>query len=130
MFRATFNLLNLSTVLGLIVAVIAGTTLLPGPDRLMLAMNYRWPWPSGGCITLGNVVLVRPGVRLSSALLTHESRHATQWALCLGLPFLPLYGLAVLWSLYRYGDTANGNIFERAAGLTDGGYRRRAPVRP
>lgn len=123
--RAWWNLLNGSTVLGLLVAVAAKTTLQPGPNSLLLARGYTWAFPDGGAITIGNVVLVRPHHHLPEPVLRHESRHAWQYAVCLGLPFLPLYGLAVLWSLALYGDTSSGNAFERAAGLSDGGYRRR-----
>ena len=45
---------------------------------------------------------------------------------CLGLPFLPLYGLAAAWSTWRTGDPASRNPFERGAGLVRGGYVQRA----
>ena len=63
------------------------------------------------------------------ALLAHEARHATQYACCAGLPMLPLYFLAagVSWGLT--GDFGARNIFERRAGLADGGYTDR-PLRP
>jgi hypothetical protein len=40
-----------------------------------------------------------------------------------------LYVLASAWSLLRTGDPASRNIFERLAGLADGGYTEH-PVRP
>jgi hypothetical protein len=60
-------------------------------------------------------------------LLRHEARHATQYAWCVGPVMLPLYAVAALWSLLRCGDAASYNVFERLAGLADGGYpdRRR-----
>ena len=54
-------------------------------------------------------------------LLGHEERHSTQYAWCLGLPFLPLYFLAAGWSL-RTGNPGIANVFERHAGLQAGGY--------
>jgi hypothetical protein len=35
---------------------------------------------------------------------------------------LPLYLLAAGWSWLRGGDHGTHNVFERAAGLADGGY--------
>jgi hypothetical protein len=61
-------------------------------------------------------------------LLDHEERHVTQYAWC-GGPVMPvLYLGAAGWSWLRTGDFASRNIFERRAGLADGGYRER-PVR-
>lgn len=125
--RAWWNLINGSTVLGLLLAVAAGTRLRPGPRGTVLAQGYTWSFPDGGAITIGNVILMRPGLRCTEALLRHENRHVTQYALCLGLPFLALYALSVAWSLVVCGDTASANPFERAAGLADGGYRARPP---
>ena len=71
-------------------------------------------------------LVVRPG------LLRHEQRHSWQYAAYLGLPRLPLYGVATAWSLLRGGDVAVHNAFERWAGLEDGGYptvSRRARLR-
>ena len=55
-------------------------------------------------------------------LLVHEERHSTQYAYCLGVAMVLLYVLASAWSLLRTGDPASRNIFERLAGLADGGY--------
>ena len=67
-------------------------------------------------------------------MLLHEERHSWQYAACLGLPMLPLYGLAAGWSYLRGGDPGVHNAFERLAGLEDGGYatvsrRERARLR-
>jgi hypothetical protein len=62
-------------------------------------------------------------------LLVHEERHSRQYARFLGLPYLPLYVLAMGWSVVRTGDRASANAFERGAGLRAGGYVER-PVRP
>lgn len=128
--RAWWNFVNLSSVLGLLIAITARTRLSPGPHGLLLALDYRWAFPSGGAITVGNVVLVRPGMTLNSRILMHESRHASQYALCFGLPFLVFYGIAAIWSVWRYGHPAYGNLFERAAGLADGGYQTPPPRKP
>ncbi|MFP5316410.1 MAG: hypothetical protein ACLGHS_13675, partial [Actinomycetes bacterium] len=53
----------------------------------------------------------------------------TQYALCLGLPFLPAYFFFAGISWLLTGDPASRNPFERSAGLKDGGYVER-PVRP
>jgi hypothetical protein len=42
---------------------------------------------------------------------------------------MPLvYGVAAGWSWLRTGDVASRNVFERRAGLVDGGYREQ-PLR-
>ncbi|MGI8887902.1 MAG: hypothetical protein ACR2GB_02860, partial [Nocardioidaceae bacterium] len=58
----------------------------------------------------------RPG------LMRHEERHTWHYAACGGLPFVPLYVAAMAYSLWRTGDRGVGNVFERLAGLADGGY--------
>ena len=47
----------------------------------------------------------------------------------LGLPFLPAYALAAAWSMWRTGDPASRNVFERRASLALGGYIERPVVR-
>ncbi|NKX49576.1 DUF4157 domain-containing protein [Arthrobacter deserti] len=125
--------LNLSTPLGLAVAAPAGCRTGPGPHGLFIAHGYRPALPKAAAFTIGNVVLFRPAaaaLAADSVLLGHEARHSTQYASCLGLPFLPLYGLAALWSLWRTGDPASRNFFERRAGLLAGGYTERPVRRP
>ena len=83
---------------------------------------------------MGSVVLLRGrvpqgGLAGFDRLLEHEARHCHQYAVCLGLPFLPAYLLAAGYSLLRTGDPASRNPFERGAGLADGGYREQ-PLRP
>ncbi|VXB09003.1 hypothetical protein ARTHRO9AX_100035 [Arthrobacter sp. 9AX] len=119
------NAVNGSTVLGLAVAAAARSDLRPGPHGLIIAGGYRWRVPLAAAFTLGNVVLCRcPAADLLARpeLLGHEEKHCTQYAWCLGLPFLPLYFLAAGWSLLRTGNPGTGNIFERHAGLVAGGY--------
>ncbi|HRO30255.1 hypothetical protein [Citricoccus sp.] len=126
--RRWWNAINLTTPLGLVLALGSGCSVRRGPLGLVLATGYRWPFPDGGAFTVGNVVLFRARTVITPQLLAHESRHATQYAWCAGLPFLVLYAAAVGWSLLRTGDTASRNVFERRAGLEAGGYRER-PVR-
>ncbi|MCJ8505744.1 DUF4157 domain-containing protein [Kocuria flava] len=124
--RAGWNAVNLSTPLGLAVAAATRTRLVRGPDGLLLGFGYRGRLPRAAAFTVGNVVLFRAGpaeVAARPRLLAHEVRHASQWAACLGLPFLPLYGAAAAWSLLRTGHPALRNVFEVRAGLADGGYR-------
>ena len=124
--RQVLNLVNLSTPLGLALALAGRSRLRRGPDGLVLARGYRLPVPPRPAFTVGNVVLLRlddDALARRPRLLVHEARHATQWAWCLGLPMLPLYLLAAGWSWLRTRDAATANVFERLAGLADGGYR-------
>ncbi|WP_091466526.1 hypothetical protein [Paenarthrobacter nitroguajacolicus] len=124
-FRQIANVLNLSTPLGLAVAAASRSTVSPGPRGLLIAAGYNWKLPHAGAFTLGNVVLYRAphGVAgTNAALLGHEEQHSTQYAYCLGLPFLALYGVAAGWSMLRSGNPASRNFFERQAGLVAGGY--------
>jgi len=68
-----------------------------------------------GGTTIGNVYLTG-GSSPSKRLLRHETKHADQWAL-LGPLFPFFYGLAEL-----IGRGPKRNLFERWAGLEDGGY--------
>lgn len=123
--RQLANVLNATTPLGLLLAGCARAPVRRGPRGLLLATGYRWRLPMAGAFTVGNVVLFRAGPWESLAnpeLLGHEERHSTQYACCLGLPFLPLYFLAAAWSLLRTGNPGSGNVFERHAGLLAGGY--------
>ncbi len=130
--RRAVNLLNLSTPAGLALALLAGTALQPGPQGLILAIGYQPRLPIAGAFTVGNVVLYRAGrpfIDANPALLHHEARHSTQYAWCLGLPFLPLYAACAVFSLWRTGEPGSRNLFERHAGLDDGGYRHHPTVR-
>ena len=124
--RNTGNVANLSTPLGLLVAV-AGGARLRSMDGLIVAENVSLPGISASAMTIGSVVLV-PRRTLEEAtaripgLLLHEDQHAHQWAYCLGLPFIPLYLAAMGWSWLRSGDRWTANCFEVQAGLARGGY--------
>lgn len=126
--RRLLNWLNLSTLLGLALAWAGRCRLSRGPNRLILAEHYRFSFPVARAFTVGNVVITSSTFSELEArfprILDHETKHATQWAACWGLPFLPLYLLAMGWSWVRSGDRASHNVFEVAAGLRSGGYRR------
>ena len=118
------NLLNLSTPAGLVLGLVAHCDFHPGPRGLVLATGYALSTPDVPAFTIGNVVLSPHDLEhleARPALLRHEERHATQYAWCLGLPLLPLYAAASAWSYLRGGDFAVHNVFERRAGLVDGG---------
>lgn len=123
--RQFANLANGTTLLGLAIARAAGTSVSQGPRGLIIAAGYRWRIPFAGAFTLGNVILCRvraEQLTVNPGLLGHEEKHCSQYAYCLGLPFLPLYFLSAAWSLLRTGDPASANFFERQAGLAAGGY--------
>lgn len=125
------NLANGSTLAGLLVARAGRAALSPGGDGLTLAAGYRLPVPAARAFCLGNVIITRlspadlAGARV---LLAHEARHATQYAWCAGLAMLPAYFLSAGVSWLLTGDFATWNVFERRAGLAEGGYAIR-PLR-
>jgi hypothetical protein len=132
--RRAANLINGSTAAGILVAAAGRARLSRGPDGLLIGAGYRLPLPDAPAFTMGNVVLARmPARELAAiregALLAHEARHATQYACCGGLPMIPAYLAAAAWSWAVTGDFGTRNVFERRAGLADGGYSVR-PVRP
>ena len=121
--RAWINLANGSTLVGLAVAALGGARVARGADRLFVGTGYRLPVPPAPAFCLGNVILTRlGGLAPDSRLFRHEARHATQYAWCGGVAMVPLYLLAagVSWALS--GDFGARNVFERQAGLADGGY--------
>lgn len=127
------NMVNLSTPVGLLVATIGRAEIRRGPRGLFLAEHYRLAFPIAGAFTIGNVITTGSTFAALSIrfpdLLEHEERHTWQYLCCLGLPFYPLYGLSMAWSMLRTGDRAARNVFERHAGLATGGYLD-APLRP
>lgn len=133
--REAANWLNLSTLSGLGLAAASRCRVVRGKRGILLARNYPLDYPKAGAFTVGNVVFLRArlsGPEISPGLLAHEETHATQYALFLGLPFLPLYFAAAGYSWLRTSDPASMNPFERAAGLQAGGYRElpRRPLMP
>jgi hypothetical protein len=129
--RQVVNLANGSTIFGAGVAFCAGARLARGPEGLLTATDYRLTVPPAPAFTVGNVIIVtrRRSGPLPAALLAHEARHATQYAWCGGLLMLPLYFAAAGASWALCGDFGAWNVFERQAGLADGGYTER-PIRP
>jgi hypothetical protein len=126
--RARVNLANGSTLAGLCVAALGGARVGRGPDRLFVGTGYRLPVPPAPAFCLGNVIITRLD-GLTPELLRHEARHATQYACCGGVLMVPLYLAAAATSWLLTGDTGAKNVFERRAGLADGGYADK-PLRP
>ena len=124
--RLAVNLVNGSTPAGVVVAVAGRARLARGPDGLLTATGYRLRVPAAPAFCLGNVIVTRLD-GLPPRLLRHEGRHATQFACCGGLVMVPLYlgAAAASWALT--GDFGSRNVFERRAGLADGGYADRPP---
>jgi hypothetical protein len=128
--REAVNLVNGSTLAGLGVAVAGRARLARGPDRLFIGTGYRLPVPPAPAFCLGNVILTRgDGIDSGSPLFAHEARHATQFACCGGVAMVPMYLAAAGVSWVLTGDFGARNVFERRAGLADGGYTDR-PLRP
>ena len=128
--RLALNLVNGSTLCGLAVARLGRARLAGCPGGLLAGTGYRLPVPSAPAFTLGNVIITRrPSIDPEGNLFRHEARHATQYACCGGLPLIPAYLVAAAWSWTLTGDFGTRNVFERRAGLADGGYSVR-PVRP
>jgi hypothetical protein len=130
--RLAVNLVNGSTLAGVLVAAAGGARLTRARDGLLVALGYRLPVPPAPAFCLGNVIVTRldaAGARNAQVLLGHEARHATQYAWCGGVLMLPLYFIAAGVSWLLTGDFGSRNIFERRAGLAEGGYAER-PLRP
>jgi hypothetical protein len=128
--RQAVNLANGSTLAGLGVAAAGQASIDRGPDGLFTATRYRLPVPPAPAFCLGNVIVTRAEIiEPGSALFRHEARHATQFAWCGGLVMVPLYLVAAGASWALTGDFGSRNVFERLAGLADGGYTDK-PLRP
>jgi len=124
------NLVNGSTLAGFVVAALGGAAIARTADGLFLGTGYRLPVPPAPAFCLGNVIVTRGnGIDPRSPVFRHEARHATQFAWCGGVVMIPLYLAAagVSWALT--GDFGARNVFERRAGLADGGYADK-PLRP
>ncbi len=123
--RTVVNWINLSTLLGLLIATIGGAELERRGRGTWVAANYRYRLPLASAFTVGSVIISRHDrayLEARPALLQHEDRHCTQYAFCLGPLMLPLYFLSVGVSWVLAGDHASYNPFERLANLADGGY--------
>jgi len=136
--RLAVNLANGSTLAGIGVALAGRSRLARAPDGLLAATGYRLPVPAVPAFTMGSVIVTRrDSLPPDTALFRHEARHATQYAWCGGVLMLPAYFAAAGASWLLCGDFGPWNVFERQAGLADGGYadrslrpalRRRAPA--
>jgi hypothetical protein len=123
--RLALNAVNGSTLAGIAVAGVGGARLRKAGDGLLVGSGYRLPVPPAPAFCVGNVLVTRldhAAFTARTRLFAHEARHATQYACCGGLPLLPLYGIAAAVSWALTGDFGSRNIFERRAGLADGGY--------
>lgn len=128
--RLVVNAVNGSTLTGICVAAAGHARLSRGGDGLLFGTGYRLPVPPAPAFCVGNVIVTRAAeIPAGSALLRHEARHATQFACCGGVLMIPLYLAAAGWSWAITGDFGARNVFERRAGLADGGYSAK-PVRP
>ena len=124
--RRAVNLVNGSTLGGVLVARLGGARLARAPDGLLAATGYGLPLPAAPAFTVGNVIITRRDrIDPDSDLFRHEARHADQYAWCGGPLMLPCYFAAAGASWLLSGDVGAWNPFERLAGLTDGGYRDR-----
>ena len=128
--RQVVNLANGSTLAGLGVAALGGARIARSADGLFTGTGYRLPVPPAPAFCLGNVIVTRgDGIDPGSPVFRHEARHATQFAWCGGVVMIPLYLAAAGVSWVLTGDFGARNVFERRAGLADGGYTDK-PLRP
>ena len=122
--------MNGSTLAGLVVAILGGAEIARSVDGLFTGTGYRLPVPPAPAFCLGNVIVTRgDGIDPTSPVFRHEARHATQFACCGGVVMIPLYLAAAGVSWVLTGDFGARNVFERRAGLADGGYTDK-PLRP
>jgi hypothetical protein len=128
--RFAVNLANGSTLAGLGLGLAGRVRLAQAPEGLLTGTGYRLPIPAVPAFTMGSVILTRrDSLPSDTALFRHEARHSTQYAWCGGLLMLPLYFGAAGVSWVLSGDVGAWNLFERRAGLADGGYAD-VPLRP
>lgn len=124
--RTVFNWLNLSTLLGVLIARLGGATIVRRGRGTYLATGYRWSFPVASAFTVGSVIVSKHNLAYFAGrerLLQHEDRHCTQYAWVLGIVMLPLYVLCAAVSWILAGDHSSYNPFERLASLSDGGYQ-------
>jgi hypothetical protein len=121
--RQALNAVNGSTLTGVGLAALGRARLAGARDGLLVATGYRLPVPPAPAFCVGNVIVTRlDALDQDSALFRHEARHATQFACCGGVLMIPVYLAAAAWSWVVTGDFGSRNVFERRAGLADGGY--------
>ncbi len=128
--RQAVNLVNGSTLAGLGVAAAGGAETVRSVNGLFTGTGYRLPVPPAPAFCVGNVIVTRrDAIDPGSRLFCHEARHATQFAWCGGVLMIPMYLAAAGVSWVLTGDFGARNVFERLAGLADGGYAD-TPLRP
>ena len=128
--RLAVNLANGSTLAGLCIAAAGRARVARATDGLLAGTGYKLPVPAVPAFTVGSVIVTRrDSLPSDTALFRHEARHATQYAWCGGLLMLPLYFASAGVSWVLSGDVGAWNVFERQAGLADGGYADH-PLRP
>lgn len=121
--RLAANLANGSTLAGVAIGLAGRVRLALAPEGLVVGTGYRLPVPPVPAFTMGSVILTRrEALPSDTALFRHEARHSTQYAWCGGLLMLPLYFASAGASWLLSGDVGAWNVFERRAGLIDGGY--------
>jgi hypothetical protein len=128
--KLVVNVVNLSTLAGVLVGLVGRARFSRGPRGLLFATGYKPSFPIANAFTIGNTVLTRKDrawLDSQPALVKHEERHSWQYLCLIGLPMLPIYVVAAGWSWLRTGDFASQNPFERLAGLVDGGYDEHRP---
>ena len=108
--RRLANLLNLSTPLGLPWPASVAPDRGPARTGWCLAEGYRFRFPVAGAFTVGDVVITGATFEaLSRWYRPARARGAAQPAVR-GLPrvpYLPLYTVAMGWSVLRTGDRAS-----------------------
>jgi hypothetical protein len=131
--KRVVNWVNLTTPLGLLIARLGQAAVGEGERGLLVGVGYRLRFPVAPAFTVGNVIISPHDpdwLAERPRLLKHEERHTWQYLACIGLPMLPLYGLAALWSYARCGQPGLHNPFEQLAGLADGGYVKDGSAQP
>lgn len=124
--RLVGNVVNLTTIIGLLLARAGSAQLHSRPRGIWLATGYRFGFPVASAFCVGNILISHHSLDdllTRPKLLLHEERHSWQYLLFVGPLYWPFYGLGMVWSLLRTGDRGSANPFEIAAGLADGGYR-------
>jgi hypothetical protein len=132
--RTILTAVNGTTVAGLLIARITGTTIVKAPDGILIAENYRFKRPPASCFTVGSVIITRKKAEWlldprRASLLKHETHHASQYAV-LGPFFWPAYWACCGWSITLTTSFGVRNFFEKRAGLADGNYPEFEPLRP
>lgn len=123
--RTALNWINLSTLLGFLIAKIGGATITERGRGTYLATGYRFSFPVASAFTVGSVIASKHDLEYFTdrpVLLKHEDRHCTQYAFVFGVVMLPFYFLFVAISYAIAGDHSSYNPFERLANLADGNY--------